>query len=153
MGLLEFRDFGISGEDADICIDLVEGMWQPVSVRGEDWIVPKLSGRQYGNRREDVLVLPLAGFVRGSGETAQDRLEDFNTNVLALMAVMDPAADPGALVASQGYLGLPTGMEATVQARVRNAAPAPIRSYRSFPFQLWTFELEATDPPEWELGS
>src|SRR6185503_11976819 len=105
MGLLEFRDFGISGEDADICIDLVEGMWQPVSVRGEDWIVPKLAGRQYGNRREDVLVLPLAGFVRGSGETAQDRLEDFNTNVLALMAVMDPAADPGALVASQGYLG------------------------------------------------
>lgn len=154
MGLLEYRDFGISGEDADICIDLIEGMWQPPEVRGMDWIVPKLDGRQFGNRRPDVLVLPLAGFVRGSsGETPQERLEDFNVNVLALMAVMNPAADPGELVASQGYLGLPAGTEATIEARVRNAAASPIQSYRSFPFQLWTFELEALDPPEWALGS
>lgn len=151
MGLLEYRDFGISGEDDDICIDLIEGWQLPVEVRGTDWIVPKLAGRQFGNRREDFLVLPLAGFVRGSGADPTERLEDFNDNLAALMAVMDPKADPGSLVLSDGYLGLATGSEATIEARVSNAAPGRIRSYRSFPFQLWTFELIALEP-EWAIS-
>jgi hypothetical protein len=153
MGLLEYRDFGISGEDDDICIDLVEGWDLPVQVRGTDWIVPKLDGRQFGNRRRDLLVLPLAGYVRGSaGATPQERLEDFNTNVQALMAVMDPKLDPGTLTLSGGYLGLGSGVEASIDCRVNNAAPGRIQSYRMFPFQLWTFELIALEP-EWTLGS
>lgn len=155
MGLLEYRDFGISGESADICIDLIEGMWQPVQIRGRDWIVPKRAGRIYGNRRADALVLPLAGFIRGNPNlpTAQERLEDFQTNVTAAMTVFDTTLQPGTLSASSGYLGLPVGSEATVECRVRNAAPGRIQSYRTAPFQLWTFELEAIDPPEWTLGS
>jgi hypothetical protein len=153
MGLLEYRDFGISGEDDDICIDLIEGMWQPTQIRGRDWIVPKRDGRIYGNRRADALVVPLAGFVRGSGADAEERLEDFNVNVAALMAVMDTVLQPGPLEASGGYLGLPAGSVATLECRVRNAAPGKIESYRNYPFQLWTFELEAIDPPEWTFGS
>jgi hypothetical protein len=153
MGLLEYRSFGISGENADICIDLVEGFYQAAEVRGRDWIVPKLDGRIYGNRRKDTFRVSLAGFIRGSGADPTERLEDFNTNVAAVLAVFDTVLDPGALEASSGYLGLPAGSEAVLQARVVNAAPGKIRSYRSFPFQLWTFELEAIDPPEWTFGS
>ena len=153
MGLLEYRGLGISGEDDDICIDLIEGMWQPYQIRGRDWIVPKRDGRIYGNRRKDSLILPLAGFIRGSGADPTDRLEDFNSNVTAVMAVMDTTLDPGTLSASAGYLGLPTGSDATIECRVKNAAPGKIQSYRLFPFQLWTFELEAIDPPEWDFGS
>lgn len=152
MGLLEYRDFGISGEDDDICIDLVEGFLLPPEVRGRDWIVPRLDGRTEGNRRKDVLILPLAGFVRGSGATADERLADFNDNIAALMAVMDPSLASGELALSDGYLGLDTGVVATIDARVRNASPAKIRSYRTYPFQLWTFELECLDP-EWVYGT
>jgi hypothetical protein len=153
MGLLEYRDFGISGEDDDICIDLTEGMWQPYQVRGQDWVVPKLEGKIWGNRRRDSMILPLAGFIRGSGGTATERLEDFNTNVLAVMAVMDTEAQPGTLKASTGYLGLSSGAEATIECRVRNAAPGRIQSYGNYPFQLWTFELEALeDPVEWVIS-
>jgi hypothetical protein len=152
MGLLEFRDFGLSGESDDICIDLIEGYRQPVSVRGRDWIVPKLTGRIEGNRRADVMILPLAGFVKGSGATPTERLESFNLNVTAVMAVMDPSLDSGTLRLSAGYLGLPAGSEATLECRVRNAAPGKIQSYPMVPLQLWTFELESLIP-EWDLGS
>lgn len=152
MGLLEFRSFGISGEDPDICIDLIEGWQLPVSVRGRDWIVPKLSGRQYGNRRADTLILPLAGFVKGSGADPTERLEAFNANVTAVMAVFNPVSDPGTLRLSAGYLGLPAGSEATIECRTRNAAPGKIQSYPFAPLQLWTFELEALGT-EWDFGS
>jgi hypothetical protein len=152
MGLLEFRDFGISGEDPDICIDLVEGYQLPVDVRGRDWIVPRLDGRIEGNRRPDLLILPLAGFVKGTGATPQTRLEDFNVNVTALMAVMDPSLGSGTLRLSAGYLGLPVGSEATIEARVRNASPGKIQSYPFAPLQLWTFELESLTTV-WDIGS
>ena len=152
MGLLEYRDFGISGENPDICIDLVEGYRLPVNVRGTDYIVPKLTGRQAGNRRADLLIIPLAGVVRGSGASPTDRLETFDVNVTALMAVMDPSLGVGTLKLSLGYLGLPVGSEATIEARVRNAAPGKITSYRFSPEQLWTFELESLTT-EWDLGS
>ena len=150
MGLLEFRDFGLSGEDDDICLDLIEGFLIPPAVRGRDWVVPRLDGRTEGNRRKDVISLPLAGFIRGSGGTTDERREDFLVNLTACMAVLEPSLASGTLKLSQGYLGLPTGSEATIQARVRNAAPGRIRSGQAF--QLWTFELEALTP-EWEFGS
>lgn len=151
MGLLEFRGFGISGEDPDICIDLIEGLFQLPAVRGKDWVVPRLDYQIPGNRRKDRLVLPLAGIVRGSGTTAEERREDLLANVTALMAVMDPSLGLGTLSASQGYLGLPVGSEATLEARCRNGAPGKVQGYNAAAWQLWTFELEAF--MDWSLGS
>ena len=151
MGLLEYRDFGISGEDDDICIDLIEGFLLPPAVRFKNYIVPKLDGEQAGNRRKGTLVIPAAGFIRGSGSTPQERREDFLVNLTAAMAVLNPALSEGALTLSQGYLGLPVGSEATIQAVVRNAAPGRMEAGQSF--QLWTFEFEALEEPEWSFGS
>lgn len=151
MGLLEYRDFGISGEDADICIDLIEGFLLPAEVRFKNYIVPKLDGEQAGNRRKGTLILPAAGYVRGSGSSATARREDFLENLTALMAVMDPSLSEGTLTLSNGYLGLPSGSEATIQAVVRNAAPGRMEAGQSF--QLWTFEFEALEEPGWTFGS
>lgn len=145
-GLLEFRSFGLSGEDADICIDLISGFYLPTQVRGRDWIVPRLDGRISGNRRKDILILPLAGIVRGR------TLEDFLSNTTALIDVMDTSLDPGTLELSDGYLGLAAGVTASIQARTRNATPGRIEGYRSVPSQKWTFELECLSP-EWTFGS
>jgi hypothetical protein len=151
MGLLEYRDFGLSGEDDDICIDLIEGYLTPADVRGRDWIVPKLAGRQEGNRRPDILIIPLAGFVKGSGNTPQTRLEDFNANMTAVMAVLNPDTASGTLRLSNGYLGLPGGDTAEIECRVRNVAPGKIQSYPFAPLQLLTIELESLTTT-WTIG-
>jgi hypothetical protein len=153
MGKLEYGGFILSGNDEDVCIDLSEGWQMPVQVRGRDWIVPKLDGRIYGNRRADTLLLPLAGFIRGSnGSTPQERLEDFNTNAMIVSSVLDPTLDPQTLELSEGYLGLLAGVVVTIEARVKNVALGRIQSYRNVPFQLLTAELEALNPA-WEYGS
>lgn len=150
MGLLEFRDFGISGENADICLDLIEGFMGPAQVRGHDWIVPRLDGEVEGNRRKGKLILPLAGFIRGSGGDPAGRREDFLTNLTAALAVLEPSLASGTLRLSSGYLGLSSGVVAEIEARVRNASPGKMQSGQAF--QLWTFELEALTP-EWTFGS
>ena len=66
-------------------------------------------------------MLPLAGFIKGSGATPQERLEEFNDNVTAVMAVLQPYGGIHTLELSEGYLGLPVGSEATLECRVRNA--------------------------------
>lgn len=150
MGLLEFRGFGLSGEDPDICLDLVSGFMLLPGVRGRDWIVPRLDGQQAGNRRLDKLVLPVAGLIKGSGATSTARREDLLVNVSAVMAVMDPSLGLGTLRLSAGYLGLPVGSEATIEARCRNGAPGRMQNSQSA--QVWTFELEAPIPG-WDIGS
>lgn len=150
MGLFEFRDFGLSGEDPDICIDLVEGFLTIPEVRGKDWIVPGLDGRVEGNRRADRLLLPAQGFVRGSGATPQERREDLLVNLQAVMAVLDPTLGLGTLRLSSGYLGLPVGSEATIQGRVRNASPGRMQQQQSV--QLWALEFECLEVT-WEIGS
>lgn len=152
MGVLTYRAVAISGSDPDICIDLIRGFLLPPDVRGTDWIVPRLDGRVEGNRRKDVLVLPLAGIVKGSGATPDERREDFLANIETLMAAMDPSLSSADLVLSDGYLGLETGVTATISARVRNASPAAIQAYHTVPHQRWTFELECLTP-EWTYGT
>lgn len=151
MGLFEYRDFGLSGEDADICIDLVEGFLALPEVRGTDWVVPRLDYQVAGNRRKDRLIFPANGFIRGSGTTPAARRADWLTNVTAVLAVMDPSLGFGTITLSSGYLGLPTGSEATIEARVRNGSPGKVTSYGMQIQQLWSFEFEAFS--DWDVGS
>lgn len=152
MGLLEYRDFGISGEDDDICIDLQEGWQIPPSVRRRDWTVPRQDGRTEGNTRLDIITLPLAGTVKGSGATPEERLADFNDNCAAMLAVLTPGLPSGELRLSDGYLGIDTGEVVSIDARVKNASPGRIESYRTSPIQRWSFELECLIP-EWTVGT
>lgn len=150
MGTLTFGSFGLSGSDPDICIDLLSGMFDIPSLRGADWIVPRLDGRIEGNRRKDLLILTAQGFVRGSGATPDDRREDFYSNVTALVAAIDPSLGIQTLTAADGYLGLPTGSEATISARVRSSSPGKVQNGQSY--QLWSLEFECITP-DWDIGS
>jgi len=147
MGLLEFDDFGLSGEDDDICIDLINGYLVLPTLRGSDWVVPRLDGRIAGNRRKDTMIIPAAGIIKGVS------LEDFNDNVTAVMAVLQPGQlDVKVLRLSDGYLGLDSGVTAEIEARCKNAAPGNVDSYRTRPIQKWTLEFEVITP-EWTFGS
>lgn len=140
----------LSGSDPDICIDLIEGFVTLPDVRGKDWIVPGLDSEQPGNRRLGKLILPSAGYIRGSGATPVARREDFLTNVSAVMAALDPSLGVGVITLAAGYLGLPVGSEATISARVRNVSPGKMQDQQSF--QLWTIEWECYDTA-FEIGS
>lgn len=149
-GKFEIGSFALSGGDDDICLDLIEGFIGLPQLRGRDWIVPRLDGEEPGNRRAGKLILPVAGFVRGTGSTPTERREDFLVNMEAVLAAIDPTAGVATFTLSEGYLGLPTGSEATIQGRVRNASPGKLQNQQSF--QLWALEIECYSPG-WEIGS
>jgi hypothetical protein len=154
MGLFEFGDFGLSGENPDICIDLIEGFMTLAGYRGRDWIVPRLDGEEPGNRRKGKLILPAAGFVKGSGPTPQARREAFLLNITDVLTALEPAGSASVgvktLRLSQGYLGLPVGSEATIEGRVRSLASGRMESGQSL--QRLTLEFECY-VPTWEIGS
>lgn len=142
----------LSGGSDDICIDLIEGFFLFPEIRGVDWIVPRLDGEQPGNRRKGKLILPAAGYIRGTGGTTEERRETFNENVQDVINALDPTLGVGVITLADGYLGLASGETAQISARCRNGAPGKITGYNTFPMQLWTFEFEAYDP-EWVFGS
>lgn len=140
----------LSGASPNLCIDLIEGFMTLPDVRGKDWVVPRLDGEQPGNRRLGKLILPAAGYVKGTGATPTARRESFLTAVTALVAALDPSLGIGTITLASGYLGLPVGSQATISARVRNVAPGKMQDQQSF--QLWTIEWECYDP-FFEVGS
>lgn len=147
-GTLTFGGLVISGNDARICIDLVDGWRIPADIRAKNWIVPRLDGQIEGNRRKDTLTLPLAGKVQGFGSDADARRADFDDALSDLMAVMDPSLPSATLTLADGYLGVADSV--AIECVVNNAAPGRMQSGQAF--QLWTFELLALIP-EWTLGS
>jgi hypothetical protein len=142
----------LSGGSPEVCIDLIEGFITIPQLRTRDWVVPRLDGEVAGNVRLGALILPAAGYIRGAGATATARREDWLANTEAVMAALDPSLGVGTLILAAGYLGLPTGSEATIPGRVLNAAPGKVQSYNTYPMQLWTFEFKCYDPA-FEIGS
>ena len=142
---------GTNIEDLEsLYFEVRRGFWEPADVRGEDLVIPGKEGRTALNRIKDVRSVELWGWVRGRGVTRTERLEDWNTSTLALMALMDFTAAPGALQVSTPTMGLAAGVERTVQAVCRNAVAGDVRGQWSVPIQTWTFELEViSDPPDW----
>lgn len=148
--MIEYRSVEL--QTAKIHFDIPSGFFEPADVRGKDIIVPGRTGRVYFARVKDSRSVELQGYVMGIGATPQERSEDWHASTQALMAVMDYSLAAGALVASEGYLGLPAGDIATLQARCVNAIPGPVLNCMSF--QRWSFELECVaSPPEWDIES
>lgn len=138
------------GSSGDICIDLVEGFIGFPELRARDWIVPRLDGEVAGNVRLGALKLTAAGYIKGHGGTPTQRRESFLVNVQAVLTALDPSLGLGTLELAAGYLGLPSGSDASIPGRVLNAAPGKMQDGQSF--QLWTFEFKCYDPA-WEIGS
>jgi hypothetical protein len=125
--------------DVGIRLQITVGFLARPETRGEDYIVAARVGRSSGDRISDTLKLVLEGTVRGS------TVEEWRTYTDLLWAVLDEnGAEPGELEAGEGYLGLASGQTATINARVRNVIPGPIRAGGML--QSWSIELESIDP-------
>lgn len=138
---------------AQMCFDLPEGYFEPAEVDGSDWKIPGRPGLLVRSRVKRRRNITLEGYVRGIGQTPQERSESWHDAMVALMSLMDFSAAPGLLTLSEGYLGIPAGEEWSIEARATNVVPGPVLNHMSF--QRLTFGLVAVgNPPEWtETGS
>jgi len=134
---------GTNIQTANIAMHLLRGYAEPPEVRGQDDVVPGAEGLEEGAWEADHRRLLIEGWVKGTGATLTAQQQSWRANTDSLLALMDRAASPGALVISAPYLGLSAGTK-TIQARCVNVVPGPIQA--AMTLQHWSFELIALDP-------
>jgi hypothetical protein len=150
---------GLDVQDENIHLDIL-GYGESPSVRGTDDIIPQAAGREAAARQHDVLRFTLQGYVKGTGVDRDTRALSWRVATDALMAVMDFALDPSAVVVgpeapaqfpeASPYIGLTDNM--TLNARCVSMVRGPVQYHMAY--QSWSFEMECIDsPPEWVAGS
>jgi hypothetical protein len=125
-------------------LNLTVGYAEPVSVRGTDTTVPSLAGRIARGRVADVRSLRIEGYI------AANTAEEWRAATDTFSEIFDTRLGPGVLQIDEGYLGLPDGDVATINARTLNAVGAAIQAGKRL--QFWSIELESVDP-DWVVGS
>lgn len=99
-----------------IYLELVGGLSESPTVRGQDVTVPYADGQTTRPRRFHERRILLAGHVSGTGASTALAQATFRGNVLTLLSLFDAAAAPADLVAT-----LETGDTATIAARTLSA--------------------------------
>jgi len=145
---LTYRTQSLQG--ANFCLDVVQGFWEPSSVRGDNRVTPGMVGQPASIYVKDTRAILLEGVIYGVGNTVALRRESYNETAALILALMDYNLDPGALVATSPYLGLASGDTATINARCTNAISRLLN--RQFTAAAWSMKLESIDP-DWVIGS
>lgn len=102
-------------------IGLVSGLDDSWEVRGEDDIVPSLSGRIPRNRVRDRLPILLEGTLLGVGETDAEQRSDIRASWEEVRTLFVNTRDPAEL-----SVELEDGSTATILARPLNVVPGPV---------------------------
>lgn len=143
---LEIDGTDVQQDPIGIFLELVRGLNEGPSVRGEDDIVPSLEGRIALNRVGDTWRLEVRGWIAGVGATGALQRASYRALASQVRTLFDPRRDPVAVVVS-----LEDGSVATIMAR-------------PLPTPLWTehvpgflaevsFELEAVEDWDFEAAS
>jgi len=99
---LTYDGFDLQTADLQIFLKIVQGLNEPPSVRGEDYIVPARPGRVEANRINDVLNIVLEGYIfadPAQTDTAGARAS-YRNNVQAIRNLFRPDRDRASLVAT-----------------------------------------------------
>lgn len=110
---LAFAATDLQPSDRSFVLWVERGLNDIPTVRGEDIVVPHLTGRTAAARVADTMIIELKGWILANGATPDIIAGAFRTVVEALKAVFDPAAGYQTLSAT-----LEDGSAATIQARV-----------------------------------
>lgn len=148
--MLTFRGTEIHEEPfnlASIHFDVRRGFSEPPNVRGEDYVVPGAEGRVWAPKQIDHRIIELEGFVRGWGDTLEERQEEWRTATSDLMSLMQFDDDPGQLVIEAPYFGVSGSW--SIDAVAINTMGGPV--LHRMTFQAWSIQLMAHSP-EWEPG-
>ncbi len=129
-----------------IFLRLVEGGPDDTpDVRGEDRTMPYRDGQLYGNRRENVLVIRLKGWVAGEGDDELEQRADTALVRRELRALFAPDAGPATL-----HVEMEDGIDYEIEAFPDSAGilwQAPDEGVPTF--RELSVKLIAIDPPHW----
>jgi hypothetical protein len=136
-------------QTAKVYFDVFSGYDEYPEVRGEDDVIPGLSGRYRRNRIDDVAIVELRGHIRGVGATKAARAADFRASVVAVKAALDPTGSGGTLAVLTPYLGVPSGSKSIVGYPLSpGLLGGPLENYMSY--ARYSIEIEAIgNPPRW----
>ena len=123
--------------DLGVFLELVRGLNEPPSTRGEDTIVPGAAFRIPRSRVADTLTIELRGIVRGEGSTHAAQKSDYRDKMQALRTRFDTTAAPADLVAT-----LEDSTTATISCRTANVVVTEIVQslYASVSIELEAYE-------------
>lgn len=111
---LTYAGSNVQTSDLQIFLQIVRGLNEPPTVRGEDTVVPARAGRTEGNRVNDVLPIELKGWVRAdpTETTSSGARSSFADNRATVRALFHPKRARADLVAT-----LENGVILTISAR------------------------------------
>lgn len=145
---------GVTPSASRFWFDIIQGLpgHEPPEVKGEDVNAPGREGLYIGNRVNERLNILIEGFIKGEGQTPEERTDDWHAITQTILAAFVMDLNPTTLIVSpgsNGYLGLIDSAE--IQARTVDVMPGPITSRMSY--QTWSMKLECVDGVWWDLGS
>lgn len=76
---LTYESVDLQRDDLAVHFDVVSGLNDGLTVRGEDTTIPAMDGRVARNRKKDTRTVVLAGFLQGIGTSESERLSDYQT--------------------------------------------------------------------------
>lgn len=152
-GGLTIDGLNVRAADKRIKFDLFRGFFgrEGVEYEGEDDDVQDATGMEAQPRRPIRRVLEFRGAVTGQGADLATRRADFRAAMEELYAVLDPTADPVAVVITGPYLGVPAGETRSLTARWSGDSwsdPDPDWARRRGVFQMVCVD----SPPHWVAG-
>lgn len=109
---LTFASLDLQSSDFGIFIEVTSGLYDGLTVRGVDTVIPGLAGRVPRNRIADRRIIQLAGWVTGNGATIDDQRSAFRNNVQTVSSTFSLTASPATLEAD-----LEDGTTVTISAR------------------------------------
>jgi len=145
--MLSFRSVDYRG--TGFCLDIVQGIHEPASVRGTDFLAPAREGMYVGNRIRHIRTVLIEGYIRGLGSTLEERQESFHDTTATLAATWDRSLAMGVLAIDDGDYGLPDGETWSLNARCVDAIGGPLQA--GWTFQKWSIKLESLDTG-WEVA-
>lgn len=145
--MLSFRSVEFRG--TGYCLDIVEGIHEPASVRGIDFLAPAREGMYVGNRIRHIRSILIEGFIRGDGGSLEERQESWHSRTKTILDTLDRSLSMGVLAIDDGDYGLPDGETWTLNARCIDAIGSDIQA--AWTFQQWSIKLESLDTA-WEVA-
>ena len=138
---LTYEGSDLRRSDLSVHLDVISGLNDGLTVRGDDTVIPGLTGRVPRNRKKDSRTILLAGDLQGNGTDEDDRLASYQNLRDEMEALFDLTA-VGTLI-GQAADGTWRQIDARPELIVWD--PAPVNGVGTISVTLISVE------PDWQI--
>ena len=138
---LTFESTDLQRSNLAVHLDVVSGLNDGLTVRGEDTVIPAMTGRVPRNRKRDMRTVLLAGFLQGIGSGEDGRLAAYQD----LRDEMEALFDLTLVGTLTGQAADGTWREIDARPELIVWDPAPVNGVGTISVTLISLE------PDWEV--